>query len=121
MTKSSNLVLRQLEINEIVGSSGKANDRNLSKKSKNAKSGIQTYIRATKEPIFLTPSAKEAFNQLRQAFIKASILRHFDLKCYIWIETNTSGHIIERVLSQLTFDYLTLTITLSQIWLSLKL
>ena len=42
-------------------------DRNLSKsqKSKNAKSGIQTYMGATEEPMFLSFGVKEVFNQLR--------------------------------------------------------
>ena len=47
--------------NEVAGAGG---DRNLfkSKKSKNAKSGIQTCIRAIGELMFLTSSAREAFN-----------------------------------------------------------
>ena len=92
--------------NEVVGGSG---DRNLSKskKSKNTKSGIQTRIGATGELTFLTPSAKKAFNQLRQAFTEAPILQHFDPECHIWIETDASGYAIGGVLSQLTSDHLT--------------
>ena len=62
--------------NEIVGGGGKAEDQNLSKskKSKNVKSGVQTHLGTAGEPIFLTPNAREAFNQLRQAFIEAPIL-----------------------------------------------
>ena len=62
---------------EVVGSDG---DRNMSKskKSKNAKSRIQTRLGATEEPTFPTPNAREAFNQLKQAFTEAPILRHFD-------------------------------------------
>ena len=84
-------------------------DRNLSKskKSKNAKSGNQTYIEATEEPKFLTFKAREAFNLLRQAFTKALILRHFDPECHIWIETDISGYAIGGILSQLTSDQLT--------------
>ena len=93
--------------NEVVGSGGKANDKNLSKKPKNIKSGIQTHIRATKEPIFLIPGTKEVFNQLRQAFTKVLILRHFDLECYIQIETDTSGYDMGRVLSQLVSNHMT--------------
>ena len=110
MTGSSDLALRLgADNNEVVGGSGKADDKNLSKskKSKNAKSGKQTRIRAMEEPTFLTPSTREAFNQLRQTFTKAPILQHFDLKCHIWIETNTSDYAIEGVLSQLTSDHLT--------------
>ena len=79
----------------------------LSLKVKNAKCGIQTYIKVTRKPIFLTPGAKEIFNQLRQVFIKALILQYFDPKCYIWIEINISGYTMRRVLRQLTIDYLT--------------
>ena len=48
---------------------------------------------------YLTPGAKRAFTQLRQAFIKAPILRHFDLECHIQIETDASGYAIGGVLS----------------------
>ena len=91
---------------EVVG----GGDRNLSKskKSKNTKSGIQTRIGAMGEPTFLTPDAREAFNQLRQAFTKALILRHFDPECHIRIETNPSSYAIGGVLSQLISDQVTL-------------
>ena len=36
-----------------------------------------------RKPIFLTSNAKKAFNYLKQIFIKAPILQHFDLKNYI--------------------------------------
>ena len=65
------------------------------------------HIGVTEEPTFLTPSAKEAFNQLRQVFTKALILRHFDPECHIWIETDALGYAIGGVLSQLTSDHLT--------------
>ena len=55
---------------------------------------------------YLTPGAKQAFTQLRQAFTKALILRHFDPKYHIRIETDTSGYAIGEVLSQLTSDHL---------------
>ena len=51
---------------------------------------------------YLTPDAKKAFDQLRQAFTKASILQHFDLEQYIRIKTNVSRHAIGGMLSQLT-------------------
>ena len=53
---------------------------------------------------FFTPGARKAFMKLRQAFIKAPILDHFDPECYIRVETDTSGYAIGRVLSQLTLD-----------------
>ena len=94
---------------EVVGGGGKAEDQNLSKskKLKNVKSGVQTRLGATGEPTFLTPDAREAFNQLRQAFTEAPILRHFDPECHIRIETDASGYAIGGVLSQLTSDHLT--------------
>ena len=55
---------------------------------------------------YLTPGAKQAFTQLRQAFTKAPILWHFDPECYIQIETNASGYVIGEVLSQLTLNNL---------------
>ena len=65
--------------NEVVGGGdGKADkmgkNSSKSKKSKNEKSENSTHIRAMEEPMFLTSGAKEAFNYLRQAFIKAPIL-----------------------------------------------
>ena len=48
---------------------------------------------------FLTPKAKLAFAKLRQVFLKAPILQHFDLKRHIRIETDVSGYAIGGVLS----------------------
>ena len=55
---------------------------------------------------FLTPGAKLAFTELRQAFVKAAILHHFDLKRHIQIEMDVSGYAIGGVLSQLTSNNL---------------
>ena len=52
--------------------------------------------------IYLTPDARRAFTQLRQAFTKAPILQHFDPEYHIQIETDASGYAISDVLSQLT-------------------
>ena len=43
---------------------------------------------------FVTTKAKEAFIHLQKAFTKALILRHFDLRCHIWIETNVLRYAI---------------------------
>ena len=37
---------------------------------------------------FFTPKTRPAFTQLRQVFVKAPILHHFDLESHIRIETN---------------------------------
>ena len=55
---------------------------------------------------FLTPGAKLAFTELRQTFLKAPILYHFDPDRHIRIETDVSSYAIGGVLSQLTLDNL---------------
>ena len=55
---------------------------------------------------YLTPATRQTFTQLRQLFTKAPIFRHFDLECYIRIETDISDYAIGKVLSQLTLDNL---------------
>ena len=55
-------------------------------------------------PSFLTPGARETFNRLRLAFIKAPILWHFDPECHIWIKTDTLGYAIGSVLSLLASE-----------------
>ena len=51
---------------------------------------------------FLTPKARLAFTQLRQAFVKSLILHHFDPESHIRIETDTSSYAIGGILSQLS-------------------
>ena len=82
------------EVDEVgVGGGGDHKDKTVGRSpSKNSK-------RATG---YLTPDAKQAFTQLRQAFTKAPILWHFDPECHIQIETNVSSYAIGGVLSQLT-------------------
>ena len=50
---------------------------------------------------YLTPDAKKAFNQLRQAFTKAPILQYFDPEQYIRVKTDAFEHAIGGVLNQL--------------------
>ena len=54
--------------------------------------------------MFLTPKARKAFIKLRQAFVKALILNHFNSKRHIRIETDASDYTIGGILSQLTLD-----------------
>ena len=53
---------------------------------------------------FPTLGAKLAFTKMRQAFLKAAILHHFNPERHIRIETDVSGYAIGGVLSQLTSD-----------------
>lgn len=62
----------------------------------------KTLLKVIGNSHFLTPKAKLAFFQLRQAFIKAFIRHHFDPERYIWIETDDFGYVIGSILSQLT-------------------
>ena len=63
-----------------------------------------TMVKRSSGAEFLIFGAKEAFSRLQKAFIKAPILRHFDPKRHIQIETNASGYAIDGVLSQMTLD-----------------
>ena len=55
---------------------------------------------------YLTPNARQVFTQLKQAFIKALILQHFDLECHIRIEIDASGYVISVVVSHVTSNNL---------------
>lgn len=48
---------------------------------------------------FVIFGAKETFIYLWKAFIKASILKHLDLKSYIQIEINVLRYAIDRILN----------------------
>ena len=49
--------------------------------------------------LFLTANTRRAFTKLRQAFVKASILNHFDPERHIQIETDISGYAIGGIFS----------------------
>ena len=80
--------------------SSKVGDDKVVKKDRNLSKSKKT------ESSFLISGARNAFTKLRQAFIKASILYHFDLERHIQVETNASGYAIGGVLSQLISDNL---------------
>ncbi len=54
--------------------------------------------------MFFTSEVKKTFTKLRQTFIGAPILNHFDPKRYIQIETDAFYYTISRIFSQLTLD-----------------
>ncbi len=53
---------------------------------------------------FLSANASRVLTKLKQIFVEASILNHFNLECHIWIETDALGYTIGGILSQLTLD-----------------
>ena len=94
--------------NEFVGSSSnEANETtvNLSKNNKSRNLTCMLNIKAMEKSIFLILNAKKAFNYLKQALIKASILEYFNLKSYIQIETNVLCYAIDVVLSYLNLNF----------------
>ena len=105
-TASSDLAPKKLGTNEVIKGDNKVDDKNSSKMLKNRKSRIQTSIGAMREFTFLISHTKKAFNQWKQAFIKAPILQHFDPEYYIRIEIDASSYAIKKVLSQLTSNHL---------------
>ena len=48
--------------------------------------------------------AKLVFTKLRQAFVKAPIIHHFNLKHHIQIKIDESGYIINRILNEQVLD-----------------
>ena len=91
------LLATAVDNSEVVGTSS-------GNEGKSAKSDFTKLVRGAEEPSFPTFNARQAFTQLRQAFTKAPILRHFDPKRYIRIETDTSGYAIGGVLSLMTSE-----------------
>ena len=79
---------------------GKVGDDEVVKKGGNLSKSNKTKLG------FFTSGAKKTFTKLRQTFIKASILHHFDPERHIRVETDRSGYDIAGVLSQLTSDNL---------------
>ena len=81
-------------------------------KRQNQKSGSVPKKKASRDKnlgqsgLFFIANTKKTFTKLRQAFIEALILNHFDLECHIQIETDASSYVIGGIFSQLTFDYL---------------
>ena len=92
---------------EHAKKAGKSKGQKMSKSRKSAKlgknsskSGNSPNFGATKTGLsFLTLGARETLNCLHLTFTEALILRHFDPKCHIWIETDALGYVIGGVLS----------------------
>ena len=90
-------------MNNVEVDGGEVRDNKVRKKGrKTFKSKNLSKFKKTVESDVFTPGARLAFTKLRQAFVKAPILHHFDLERHIRIKTDISGYAISRVLSQLT-------------------
>ena len=70
------LLATTINNSKVIGSSSE-NEEKL------AKSDFIKPVHGVEEPSFLTPNARRAFIELRQAFTKAPILRHFDPERHI--------------------------------------
>ena len=53
---------------------------------------------------FFISRAQMTFTKLKQAFIKAPTLHHFNLERHIWVETDASGFAISEVFNHSTLD-----------------
>ena len=83
-----------------LSKSGNSKGKKSAKSKKLSKSGNSPNFDITEAgPSFLTPKARAIFNCLRLAFMKAPILRHFDLEYHIWIKTDVSDYVIGGMLS----------------------
>ena len=91
------LLATTIDDSKVVGSSS-------GNEEKSAKSDFTKPMRRAEKPSFLTPDARQAFTQLRQAFTEAPILRHFDPERHIRIETDASGYAIGGIFSQMTSE-----------------
>ena len=92
---------------EKLSKSGKSKSEKMSKSRNSAKSGKKlsksgnstNFDAIEDEPKFLTSDTRTTFNHLRLAFTEVLILRHFDPKCHVWIETDALGYATGGVLS----------------------
>ena len=94
----------ELDGNKIDGNKVEDNEvrKKVQKTSKSKNSSKSKRLSKSKETLgsdFFTPKAKPTFTELRQAFLKASILYHFDPERHIRIETDISGCAIGGVFS----------------------
>lgn len=93
------LIFIKINVNK-VGNSGlelKSKKKTNLTKSQILAAKLKNYI--NNKTRFLTFKVRIIFIQLKQIFIKAPILQYFNLKYYIWIETNASSYTINRVLN----------------------
>ena len=66
----------------------------INSKYKMVKNSLFIFKNLNKTTNYLIFKAILVLMQLKKTFTKALIFQHFDLKIYIWIETNISDYII---------------------------
>ena len=94
----------EIDNNEVDG--GKIDNEIGKKDQKMSKSKNFSKSKKILGSDFLTPAAGLAFTKLRQIFVKALILYHFDSERHIRVETDASGYAICGILNQLTLNNL---------------
>ena len=97
--------LNRSGIDNVEVDGGEVRDNEIEKKcQKTSKSKNLSKSKKTVRSDFLTAGARLAFTKLRQAFVKAPILHHFDPECHIRVETDALSYTIGEVFSQLILD-----------------
>ena len=91
--------LDRSEVDNSEFDDGKFGDDEVEKKVQNL-----SKLKKTVGWDFFIFRAKLKFIKLKQAFVKSSILHHFNPERHIRIETDVLGYAICRVLSQLTLE-----------------
>ena len=94
LTKLTKVNVQERSSSDRVVSNAQQNTRIAFERTKsNEKNSQSSFV--------LTPETKKAFEELKMVFTTAPILRHFNSKLSIRIETDTSSYVIDDILSQL--------------------
>ena len=72
----------------------------LNRLTEGVRSGTKSQKRNEAKPVHLSAEATQAFDELRQAFTTAPVLRHFDPVRPIRVETDASGYALSGILHQ---------------------
>ena len=100
------------EVDDIEIDGSEVGDDEVEKKvQKTSKAKNLSKSKKTVGSDFLTPGARLTFTKLRQAFVEALILHHFDPERHIWVEIYILDYAISKVFSQLTSEGLWHTVT----------
>ena len=95
-----------MDDNNIIIDNKSIKGKNGKKKNYQKMSKFKKMIKSNDFLDFFTSRTRQIFIKLRQAFIRALILYHYNLECYILIEINVLGYLMGKILSQLILDNL---------------